>query len=116
MSEIGELLNQARALGEAIARHPRVRAFVAAQQAASADNAARELMEKYQGAAEELAALQAAGKPIEPELKRRIAAAEQALASNDMLKELMRRQADYIELMSKVQDAMESPMSAPPRQ
>lgn len=111
MSDIDDLVNQARALGEAIARNPRVRAYIAAQRAVAADASARSLLGEYQQHAESLHRLEAEGKPIEPELKRKLVEYERSLASNDALKDLMRRQADYIEVMNRVNQAMEGAMA-----
>ncbi|MEP0845911.1 MAG: YlbF family regulator [Phycisphaerae bacterium] len=111
MSDIDDLVNQARALGEAMARNPRIQAYIAAQQAVAADASARGLLGNYQQHAEQLHRLEAAGKPIEPEMKRKLAEFEQSLASNDVLKNLMRRQADYIEVMNRVNQAMEGAMA-----
>lgn len=110
MSEIDALVNQARALGEAIAHSPRFQAFMAAQKAVAGDAGARSLLDEYQRHTERLQRLEMENKPIEPDLKRSILEYEQKLASNDTLKELMRRQADYIELMNRINRAMEEPM------
>lgn len=112
MSEISDLVNQARALGESIARHARVQAYIAARKAVAADASARALLSDYQRATRTLHDLQAQSKPIEPELKRGILDYEQKLASHSALQELMRRQADFIELMNRINRAMEEPIAA----
>ncbi|MFQ5806850.1 MAG: YlbF family regulator [Phycisphaerae bacterium] len=106
-----ELLDRARALGEAIANHPRVRAFMAARAKAEQDSEAQQLLKAYEEQAQHVRRLEAEQKPIEVADKRKLAECEQKMASNEALKELMRTQVDYVTLMNRVNQAMEAPLA-----
>jgi cell fate (sporulation/competence/biofilm development) regulator YlbF (YheA/YmcA/DUF963 family) len=112
MSDVQELLDQARLLGEAIARHPRVQAYQKAREQTRGDSEAGQLLEAYAEQARRLRELEAQQKPIEVADKRKLAEYEQKMASNTALKELMRSQADYVALMNQINRAMEAPLSA----
>ncbi len=111
MAEMTELLNQARTLGEAIVAHSKVQSFLEAQAGVAADTDAQRLLADYQKHAQEIQQLANEQKPIEPELKHKLAACEQAMASHDTLKSLMRAQADYIDVMNAINRAMEEPLA-----
>ncbi len=110
MRDYQELLQQAHALGEAIARHPRAQALRAAQESLKTDPAARKLLSDYGQHAERLRELEATNRPIEVDDKRRLAELESGMSSNEAIKALMRVQADYIELMTHINQAMEAPL------
>ena len=112
MADVQELVNQARALGEAIARHPDVQAYAAARKKVNSDADAQQLLKSYSEQAGRIRTLEAQQKPIEPEDKRKLIEYEQKMASNEALKELMRRQVDYVTLMNQINQAMESPLAA----
>ena len=110
MSDSQELIEQAGRLGQAIAQHARVRAYFDAQAAVSRDAAAQELLKEYQAAAQRVTQLQQSGKPIEVADKHKLGEIEGRMASNDALKTLMRAQADYFDLMDRLNRAMEEPV------
>jgi cell fate (sporulation/competence/biofilm development) regulator YlbF (YheA/YmcA/DUF963 family) len=111
MAETQELLNQARALGEAIASHPAVQAFLGARAKTNSDTEAQQLLKGYAEQATRIRELEAQQKPVEVADKQKLAECEQKMASNEALKELMRTQADYIGLMNQVNQAMEAPLA-----
>lgn len=112
MHDLTEIMEKARSLGELIARHPRLQAYAAARKAVDSDNTAQRLMRDYAEHANRLQALESAQKPIGVDDKRRLADLEQQFASNDLLKTLMRAQADFVEMMGHVNRAMEGPLAA----
>jgi len=112
MAEVQELLDRARALGEAIANHPHVRDFMAARAKVEEDAQAQQVLKAYEEQARHIRQLEAEQKPIEVADKRKLAECEQKMASNEVLKELLRRQADYVALMNQVNQAMEAPLAA----
>ncbi len=111
MPEPQDLLNQARALGESLAAHPTIQAYYRAQQAVRADAAARRLLQDYQSHLDHLHALEAAQRPIEVADKHRLKDLETQMAGHDTLKTLMRTQADYVELMARVNRAIDEPLA-----
>lgn len=112
MHELNELIESARKLGELIARHPRMQAYAAARKAVIADHDANRLLSEYSRQADHLRQLEATRQPIGVDDKRKLGELEQKFSSNDLLKALMRAQADFVEMMGHVNRAMESPMAA----
>lgn len=111
MADVQELLAKAQALGEALAAHPTVKAHYAAQQAVRADAAAQKLLSDYQTQLTRLRQLEAELKPIEVDDKQKIKSLEAQMAGQASLKTLMRTQADYVALMSQVNNAIDSPLA-----
>lgn len=111
MNDAAPLLDQARTLGRAIAAHPRIKAFLEARDQIGRDPAAQKILGTYQQAMEKLQQLEAENKPIEVADKHKIRDLEAEMSANDAIKALMRTQADYVELMTQVNRAMEEPLS-----
>jgi cell fate (sporulation/competence/biofilm development) regulator YlbF (YheA/YmcA/DUF963 family) len=111
MADVQELLDQARALGEAIAAHPSVRAYTAARTKVEKDAGAQQLLGNYSKQSQHVRELEAQQKPIEVADKHKLAEYEQKMASNEALKELMRTQVDYVTLMNQINQAMEAPLT-----
>ena len=107
MAELSEILSQAQALGRSLAQSPRAKAFVDAQKAVIADAAAREVLRAYDEHAQKLRSLEAQGKPVEPDDKHRLRDLERQMASQPALQQLMRTQADYLEMMNQVYQSLE---------
>ena len=68
---------------------------------------ARQMLDDYENQQQKLGELQAANKPIEPADKRRLADLHQKVISNPLLKDLLKAQADYLELMTLVSARIE---------
>ena len=107
MADTAAIIEQARKLGDAIAAHPRVRTFLDIQRRIRDDQQARKLLEDYQRQAQHIQQRLAERKPVEVEDKRRLGELEQQMASNETLKQFMRAQVDYLDLMNQVNQAME---------
>ncbi len=111
MSQIPELLAKARELGEALAAHPHVTTYYAAQRAARGDAAAQKLLQDYHSHLNRISQLEAEQKPIEVADKHKLRDLENQIAGQEALKILMRAQADYVALMNQVNQAMEAPLA-----
>lgn len=111
MQDVEPLLARARELGEALATHPTVQNYHAAQRAARSDETARQLLEAHQTQAARIQQLEAERKPVEVADKQKLRDCETALSSHPTLKDLMRYQADYVQLMAQVNQALEAPLS-----
>ncbi|MBP7748104.1 MAG: YlbF family regulator [Phycisphaerae bacterium] len=112
MPDIQDLLAKARALGEALAAHPTVKAHHAAQRAVRADAAAQKLLQDYQSQIAHIQELEATGRPVEVADKQKLKSFETQMAGQDSLKTLMRTQADYVALMAQVNGAIDGPLAA----
>lgn len=111
MNDFQPLLDQARSLGEAISHHPRVTTYLAAQRAAKNDPTAQQLFRNYQDQIARIRTLEEQRKPVEVADKHTLADLESQVASNECLKALMKAQVDYVELMSRIQQAMDNPLA-----
>jgi cell fate (sporulation/competence/biofilm development) regulator YlbF (YheA/YmcA/DUF963 family) len=111
MADTRELINQAHALGEAIARHPDVQAFVSARTKVEEDADAQKLLKAYSAHTQHLRRLEVERKPIEVADKHKLAEYEQQMASNEALKKMMAAQVGYVTLMNKVNQAIEAPLA-----
>lgn len=107
-----DIIAAATELGKKIAASERTRAFLAAAKAVAADKDAQTILRDFQNQSDKLRELAEAGKPIEPNDKRRLSELESSVASNDKLKAMMRTQADYFELMTRVQQAIDAATQA----
>jgi cell fate (sporulation/competence/biofilm development) regulator YlbF (YheA/YmcA/DUF963 family) len=101
-----ELLDHARRLAEMIAAHERTKAFREAAAAVEADPAARKVQEGYANALEEIHRLESAGRPIEPEQKRRAAQAADEVRKSPILLRMLRAHAEYMEMLDAVQHVL----------
>ncbi len=113
MNDARELIEQARSLGRALAAHARARKFAEAQRALREDATARALLTDYQSQAQRLYQLEQERKPIEPADKHKLADLQRQVAGNDLLKGFTRAQADFMELLMHVHNAVDEPMSQP---
>lgn len=111
MPEIDTLLRKAAELGQALAGHPTVQAYFSAQQDARRDPAARALLEQYEEQLLTIQQLEAEQKPIEIADKQKLKELEGRMAGHETLKKLIRTQADYVAVMSRVNQAMDEPLT-----
>lgn len=102
-----DIIHHARELGKRIASHPRTTAFMTTARAVAADADAQTVLKSYQEQVERLRRLEAEGKPIEVDDKHKLADAEARVAGNDKLKAMMKHQADYLEMMNRVNHAID---------
>lgn len=107
-----EAIERARALGETIARHERTLAFLAAQQALEHDADARRLLDAYQQQAERIHQLELARQPVEAVDKHKLRELQSEMAGNGAIKDFIRRQADYVDLMNTVNRTMEETIAS----
>ncbi len=103
-----DILKRAKELGEAIAAHERCQALKQAARALRADEEAKQLDKEYADAAQVLQKKSAAGEPLEPEEKRLEADLRSKTVAHPVIRELLRAQADFAELMQKTNATLES--------
>ena len=103
-----DILKRAKELGEAIATHERCQALKQAVHALKADEEARQLDQEYSAAARVLQEKAAAGKPLEPEEKRLEADLRSKTIAHPVIRELLKAQADFAELMQQTNATLES--------
>ena len=103
-----DVLNAATKLGGALAGSDRFAALKAAEQAVEADETAQQLTTDLHAQSRKIADLEANLKPVEVADKREMQRIQQAVASNDALKQFAAAQADWAELMTKVNEAIQA--------
>lgn len=112
MERIVEL---ARQLGRRMAGHERTTLLKDAQKKLDEDDQAKELMEQYRQQSERIGQLDQEQKPIEVSDKHKLTELEQKLSTNAAISELIRRQADFVEMMRKVKTTIDNELQVEPR-
>ena len=103
---VDEVLEQAKRLGELIRTHPRYVMLRASDEAVRADKAATDALEAYNKAAAEIARKEVATEPVEVAEKRELQRLHNAVAANETIKAFTLAQADYAELMRRMNDTI----------
>ena len=106
--ELESIINHATQLGQLLARHERVKSFLAAQKELESDADATKILIEYQQQVQKIQAQTEENKPIEVDDKRRLEQLQGKLVANEVLKKLTAAQADYVQLMNQVNSAIES--------
>ena len=101
-----EIVRRADLLGELIRRNDRFKELRAAEKDVESDDDAKKLVDDLNSLAQRIAEKEHKQQPIEPEDKRALAGAREAVAGNEKLKRLSRAQADFAEMMNLVNDAI----------
>ncbi len=107
--QLEDITAEAGKLGALIAETAVSKAFLKHRQVLQEDKQALEVMGDYQQQLQKIAELESSGKPIEPEDKHKLSELQQKVASNEALKGWMKAQADFSELMGKVNKAIAEP-------
>ncbi|MBN2562985.1 MAG: YlbF family regulator [Phycisphaerae bacterium] len=102
-----DIIAHARELGKRIAAHPRCVDFMTAARAVAEDRDAQVILKAYQEHVRKVQELQASNKPIEVEDKHKLAECEAQVAGNEKLKAMMKHQANYVEMMNRINHAMD---------
>ena len=108
-----EILRRAEELGRAIREHPRYKRLMEADARVRGDSSAAEALKAYNGAVMKIAEKEQKHQPIEVEEKRAVERLRGAVVANEAIKAFMQAQADYAELMKKMNDAIYSQLEAP---
>ncbi len=102
MSDQEQVLDHARRLAKALATHPRFEALREAENTVRASEEARKLSDDLNAQMEKIADLEARTQPIEPEDKERLEQLREKVHASEPLQNLARTQADYLDLMERV--------------
>ena len=114
MADETTLLKEARRLGGMIAAQPPVKAYRDLSRQLELDVGARQLLEQFEQTMETLAVKEASGQPIEIAEKQTIQSLQQSVALHPLLKKLIAAQTQYMELMRRVQEAINAGVNGPP--
>jgi len=102
-----EILDFATRLGQRIAADPRGRQMADARAALDGSLSDRQLLQDYETQQHKMHELEASGRPIEPEDKRKLADLHGKVVGSPIIKDLLKAQADYLELMTLVSQHIE---------
>jgi cell fate (sporulation/competence/biofilm development) regulator YlbF (YheA/YmcA/DUF963 family) len=102
-----DIIAAARELGRKIAAHPRCVEFMTAAKAVAEDRQAQTVLREYQDQVRKIQGLERTGKPIEVTDKHKLAECEAKVASNEKLKAMMKHQANYVEMMNRINTAID---------
>jgi cell fate (sporulation/competence/biofilm development) regulator YlbF (YheA/YmcA/DUF963 family) len=101
------ILELADRLGKSIGADSRAQRMSEARAALENSLDDRQLLGDYEKQQRKMHELESKGEPIEPDDKRRLADLHAKVASSEVLKALVKAQADYLELMTTVSQRIE---------
>lgn len=102
-----EILELATKLGKLMAADTRATVMATARKGLEESPSDRQLLSDYESQQQKMAGLEAEGKPIEPEDKRRLADLHAKVVGSEVIKALIKAQTGYVELMSAVSRRIE---------
>jgi len=108
-----EILTLASDLGKLIAKQERYLKLREAEDAAAADKETSGLLESFERQRRKVAELEVAQAPVEPEDKRELQRLSDAVHTRPVLQNLAKAQADYMEMMNKVNAAIRRELDIP---
>jgi len=116
VADTQDILKAAGNLGALVATHPAVAAYKEIIRQLDLDVGAKQLLQQYEQIIEMLSMKEAQGQPIEVAEKRQFEQLQQTIMMNQTLKKFGAAQGEYMELMKKVQEAINGGMAgqAPP--
>jgi len=101
-----DLLALAAKLGDAISAHERFKALRAIEKRVSEDETAIKAQSELEEQVNKIRGLEDSGKPVEVADKRELELLQDAFRTNPFLQELVKVQADYFEMMNKVNETI----------
>ena len=108
-----ELLALADKLGRAIAAHERFQALRAAEKRVKEDAAASKAQTDLENHMNRISELEMSGKPVEVADKRTLDRLQNEFRTQGTLQQLVKAQADYLEMMNKVNETIVSQLRPP---
>lgn len=113
MVDIQKLLDEAQRLGSLIGSQDAVKTFREITAQIDLDVTAKGLLSEFEQLMETLAMKEASMQPIEVAEKQKYQSLQQSMAIHPLIQKLMAAQADYSDLMRKVQEAINKGVSNP---
>ena len=113
MADIQMLLDEAQRLGNLIGSQEAVKKFREVTAQIDLDVTAKGLLSDFEQLMETLAMKEATMQPIEVAEKQKYQSLQQSMAIHPLIQKLMAAQADYSDLMRKVQESINKGVSEP---
>ena len=108
-----EILAAASALGRKIAQYEAFRRLRPAEDTVRSDPALKKLLEDFDRQRRKIEDLESSQRPVEPEDKHEMIRLSDAVHDSPKLQNLVRAQADFLELMTKVNQAIQRELHPP---
>ncbi len=106
-----DMIQTAEQLGKEIAASDRFKAVAGIREKVDADEALQADMKALNELGSKIAQLEKEVKPVEPEDKHRLRELQEKVTGHAMLQELARVEADFAELMNRVNNAIHSQLT-----
>jgi cell fate (sporulation/competence/biofilm development) regulator YlbF (YheA/YmcA/DUF963 family) len=103
---VDDILQLAQKLGVAIAQSPQGAGLRGAKKQLDSQPDVKKLMDDYRRQSDRIATLEREKKPVEVEDKRKLQETNDQLVANDFFKQYMAAQVEYLDLMRKVDAAL----------
>jgi cell fate (sporulation/competence/biofilm development) regulator YlbF (YheA/YmcA/DUF963 family) len=107
MATTQEVLDAARKVGQLLATHSAAQRMDNALRKLQGDREAQRVLTDFNRMMQAVAQKEAQGRPIEVDDKRKLEAAQSAVATNLLLRELQVAQMEYLELMRQIDELIE---------
>ncbi|MFQ5592258.1 MAG: YlbF family regulator [Phycisphaerae bacterium] len=108
-----EILELATKLGKLIQAHPTAERLAKARSHLGSGTEGRRLLQDYETAQNKVRELEAKGSPIEPEDERALVDLHAKVAGSQLIKEFMKAQMEYAELMRAVATRIKQEVNEP---
>ena len=106
--DTNQILAEAEKLGQLVSQHPAVEKYKSAQKAVTEDADANRTMAEFERQLETLARQEASGMPITDAQRGQLEAVQSRIVSNIKVKNLNMAQVEFIDLLRKVNQAVQS--------
>ena len=106
-----EILELASKLSTAITNHKRYKMFKEAEEQLKKDNEAKEISEKLEKQSKKIYQLEKDSKPVEVEEKKKLQQLKGEVASNPSIQKFLKAQADYVELMKRLNERIKAKLA-----
>ncbi len=107
-----EILELASKLGAAIANNNRYKMFKETEEQLKKDNVAKDISEKLEKQSKKIYELEKNLKPIEVEDKKKLQQLKEEVASNPSIQKFLKAQADYVELMKRINERIKTKLAS----
>ena len=103
-----QILSEADKLGQLVAQHPAVERYKSAQRAVAEDPDANRTMAEFERQLETLARQESSGMPVTDAQRQQLESIQSRIVSNIKVKALNMAQVDFIDLLRKVNQTIQS--------
>ena len=100
------LEESAQALGAQIGQSPEYKSLRRAEEGVGKDDALKALLQEYQGLQDRIIGMQAQGRPVPEEIRKRAEGLQMKVESQPLYQQMIAAQANYEKLMARVNQAM----------